>query len=59
MDKNVQPGDTVKLQRGEGWLTGAVILIKRRTWIHIRVGDDFTGYRTYRASLYDLKGVAK
>jgi hypothetical protein len=53
MDRNVQPGDRVQLPRGGHWLTGTVVLVKRRTWIHIEADD-----RIYRESLYELKEVA-
>lgn len=53
MDRDVQPGDRVALPRAGHWLTGTVVLVKRRTWIHVEVGD-----RIYRESLYELKEVA-
>ena len=58
MDRNVQPGDWVMLPRGEGWLRGMVVRVKRRTWIHVEVGDDFMGRRVYREALQQLREVA-
>jgi len=53
MDRNVQPGDRVQLPRGDGWLTGTVVKVVRRTWIHVEADD-----RIYREALQQLREVA-